>query len=360
MKIKTIIADDEYFIRARLAKILLDNSTYIDIVALAEDGEDVIKILQNSKIDLIISDIRMIKTGGLELAKYVYENKLNTKIIIISGYNEFDYAVEAMRYGVSDYLSKPISQMQLLEAIDKCLQNIKNSKNNFPNRVSLSHFFVDLDIKKPNMDMANIRPLASKFLINADRDAFAKFITDTTTVIIENHNPDTLYKFLREIVSTLDIKYNILQNTTTAEYINELLATKHLKTIAELNKILIDLGIECMQLNIQTTKEQILCKAILSDIEKNFANSSYTVSDIAKNIGKNSSYLNAIFKKVYGYTIVKALNDYRLEKAREILRLGGTKIAHISKICGYTDMFYFSKKYKAKFGYPPSEENLKT
>ena len=150
-----------------------------------------------------------------------------------------------------------------------------------------------------------------------------------------------------------------MQNTTTTEYIDEMILSKNMKTISDLDTILIDLGIDCMSLNIQTTKEQILCKSILEDIEKHFGESTYTVSDIAKNVGKNSSYLNSVFKKAHGHTVVQALNNYRLEKAKEILKLGKYKIAEVAKICGYTDMFYFSKKYKAKFGYPPSEENLK-
>ena len=350
MKIRTIIADDEYFIRARLAKIIADNRPDIDIISLLEDGEDVIKVLNYTDIQLLIIDIKMIKLSGLEVAKYIYENKMDVKIIIISGYNEFDYAIEAMHYGVSDYLTKPLAEDELLAAIDKCLQNMNESKNKTSYKTSLMSFFTE---------SANIRPLANKYLINSDVNAYKELICTTTDDIIKNYTVTTLYKFIREIISTLDIRYHILQNTTTTEYIDEMILSKNMKTISDLDTILIDLGIDCMSLNIQTTKEQILCKSILEDIEKHFGESTYTVSDIAKNVGKNSSYLNSVFKKAHGHTVVQALNNYRLEKAKEILKLGKHKIAEVARICGYTDMFYFSKKYKAKFGYPPSEENLK-
>lgn len=359
MKIRTIIADDEYFIRARLAKIIADNRPDIDIISLLEDGEDVIKVLNYTDIQLLIIDIKMIKLSGLEVAKYIYENKMDVKIIIISGYNEFDYAIEAMHYGVSDYLTKPLAEDELLAAIDKCLQNMNESKNKASYKTSLISFFTESANTNSNKDMSDIRPLANKYLINSDVNAYKELICTTTDDIIKNYTVTTLYKFIREIISTLDIRYHILQNTTTTEYIDEMILSKNMKTISDLDTILIDLGIDCMSLNIQTTKEQILCKSILEDIEKHFGESTYTVSDIAKNVGKNSSYLNSVFKKAHGHTVVQALNNYRLEKAKEILKLGKHKIAEVARICGYTDMFYFSKKYKAKFGYPPSEENLK-
>ena len=84
--IKLIIADDEYFIRARLEKIISESRENIDIVSLCEDGEDVIKYLSASNIDLLLLDIKMISISGLEVSKYVFENNLKTKIILLSGY----------------------------------------------------------------------------------------------------------------------------------------------------------------------------------------------------------------------------------------------------------------------------------
>ena len=221
MKIRTIIADDEYFIRARLAKIIADNRPDIDIISLLEDGEDVIKVLNYTDIQLLIIDIKMIKLSGLEVAKYIYENKMDVKIIIISGYNEFDYAIEAMHYGVPDYLTKPLAEDESLAAIDKCLQNMNESKNKTSYKTSLMSFFTESANTNSNKDMSDIRPLANKYLINSDVNAYKELICTTTDDIIKNYTVTTLYKFIREIISTLDIRYHILQNTTTTEYIYE-------------------------------------------------------------------------------------------------------------------------------------------
>ena len=347
--IKLVIADDEYFIRARLEKIISDNRKNIDIVSLCEDGEDVIKCLSLTKVDLLLMDIKMISLTGLEVAGYIFENKLNTKIILLSGYNDFNFAVEAMRYGVFDYLTKPISEEALLESLDKCIDVIESSKN-MPKDQSIAKLSVLF--KKENVilqakDISTIRPSVIKYMSNSDKESYVSF------------NATTLYKFIREILNSLDIKYHILQSLTLVQFMQENIFEKDISCIEKLEDILIEIGVDCMGLNTILTKEQLIGKQILEDIERNFSNYDYTVAEIANNIGKNPSYINTVFKKVYGSTIKQTLSDYRLEKAKKLLRNSNMKIVDIATECGYSDIFYFSKRYKAKFGYPPSEENLK-
>ena len=360
-KIKLIIADDEYFIRARLAKIISEKREDINIVSLCEDGEDVLKLLALSNVDILLMDIKMISLSGLEVAKFVYDNKLNTKIILVSGYNEFNYAVEAMRYGVFDYLSKPISEEDLLSAVDKCILSVNEAKNmsKDTSKTLLSPLFPKENTFTSNKDISNVRPLVIKYMVNSDEESYKNFIKENTGDIIDNYNATTLYKFIREVINTLDVKYHILQNLTLVEYMQAYIFDKNVKSVDELNKILMDIGSDCMSLNIASTKEQLISRQIIEDIEKHFCESDYNVTDIAKNLGKNPSYLNTVFKKVHGRTIKHTLSEYRLEKARKLLRLGTPKILDVALQCGYTDIFYFSKRYKSKFGYPPSEENLK-
>jgi hypothetical protein len=359
--IKLVIADDEYFIRARLEKIISDNRTNIDIVSLCEDGEDVIKCLSLTKVDLLLMDIKMISVTGLEVAGYIFENKLNTKIILLSGYNDFNFAVEAMRYGVFDYLTKPISEEALLESLDKCIDVIESSKN-MPKDKSialLSGLFNKENLIIQAKDISNVRPAVIKYMSNSDKESYANFIKENTKDILENYNATTLYKLIREILNSLDIKYHILQSLTLVQYMQENIFEKDISCIEKLEDILIEIGVDCMGLNTILTKEQLIGKQILEDIERNFSNYDYTVAEIANNIGKNPSYINTVFKKVYGSTIKQTLSDYRLEKAKKLLRNSNMKIVDIATECGYSDIFYFSKRYKAKFGYPPSEENLK-
>ena len=108
-----IIVDDEKIIRSGLAKSFDWSSIGFEPVEQFEDGKEAIAYLENNTVDVVLTDVRMYEVSGLELAKYVFENHPQTKVVIISGYKEFNYAQEAMRYGVCDYLLKPLDREEI-------------------------------------------------------------------------------------------------------------------------------------------------------------------------------------------------------------------------------------------------------
>ncbi len=117
-----LIADDEIFIREGLEKIISALNPAFEVVKIFENGNALIEYIKENSADVIISDIRMPNGTGLDIAKYVYENKLDIKVVLISGYKEFEYAHEAIHYNVAEYLLKPTKT----EQIKTILNNIKN------------------------------------------------------------------------------------------------------------------------------------------------------------------------------------------------------------------------------------------
>lgn len=108
-----IIVDDEVLAREAIGKNILWNDLGYELVAQCEDGQDAINYLKNHKVDLVLTDINMPYINGLELSKYIYEYFPETRVIIFSGYNEFSFAQQAIRYQVSDYLLKPVTPDEL-------------------------------------------------------------------------------------------------------------------------------------------------------------------------------------------------------------------------------------------------------
>lgn len=108
-----LIVDDENLMRTYLAQIIPTLCPRFQICGLANDGLEAMELLEHQKFDLVLTDIRMPEMDGLSLAKYIYETSPDTKIIIVSGYNDFEYAKTAIRYHVSDYLLKPLNDQEL-------------------------------------------------------------------------------------------------------------------------------------------------------------------------------------------------------------------------------------------------------
>lgn len=124
MNFKILVADDEYYARKALVMMLEKSELPISVNGDFEDGEEVIEFLQENEADIIITDIRMPNTDGLELAKYVQEHMPKCSVVIETGYEDFQYARNALRYHVKEYLTKPINESELI----KCIKDILAEK----------------------------------------------------------------------------------------------------------------------------------------------------------------------------------------------------------------------------------------
>jgi two-component system response regulator YesN len=108
-----LAADDEELMRAGLAKYLAVAGIFE--VDLAEDGEQALQMLENKQYDAVILDIAMPKISGLQVLSRISENNQQMVKIIISGHDNFNFAQEAIRYGVSEFLLKPLTPPQIQE-----------------------------------------------------------------------------------------------------------------------------------------------------------------------------------------------------------------------------------------------------
>lgn len=104
---KLVIADDEKIIRTGLKNVVDWESLGFEVTELFADGQEVIEYLDYMLPDVILTDIKMSHVSGLDVAKFVYEHEIPCKVVLISGYQEFDLAVRGLKYGVKDYLLKP-------------------------------------------------------------------------------------------------------------------------------------------------------------------------------------------------------------------------------------------------------------
>lgn len=112
-----IFADDEPMILRGLEKLIDWKSLGIEIIGTASDGIEAMSLIETHKPDIVVSDINMPNLSGIELLKQLRDEKLTSKVIFISGYQEFEYARDALKYGAVDYLLKPINEKQLTLAL---------------------------------------------------------------------------------------------------------------------------------------------------------------------------------------------------------------------------------------------------
>ena len=118
---RVLIVDDEKYVRMGIKSETDWALIGCEVVGEAANGIEGLEAAETLRPDLVISDIRMPKMDGIEMAEKIIEKCPGTKVIFLTAYNEFEYARQAIRIGVSDYLLKPFQDGELEGSIQRLL-----------------------------------------------------------------------------------------------------------------------------------------------------------------------------------------------------------------------------------------------
>ncbi|WP_342439598.1 response regulator transcription factor [Paenibacillus sp. FSL L8-0436] len=138
--LKVVFADDEPLMLEGLRFLLDWEDLDFEVCGEALDGEDALQLIHNTRPDLVITDVRMPVIDGLELIEKFSESDFQPKFIIFSGYADFEYAKKALKYGVSNYLTKPLDEKELTEALQAVAQQIQAERKVASRREAVSAF----------------------------------------------------------------------------------------------------------------------------------------------------------------------------------------------------------------------------
>ena len=126
--LKIFLAEDEVIVRETIKRMIPWEELGFELVGEAADGEMALPLLIRQKPDLLITDIKMPFMDGLTLAKLAKKELPELKIVILSGYDDFNYAKQAINIGVEDYLLKPITKNALIERLSEIRSRYEHGK----------------------------------------------------------------------------------------------------------------------------------------------------------------------------------------------------------------------------------------
>ncbi|WP_226527276.1 response regulator [Metabacillus niabensis] len=414
---KILLVDDEPFALRMLKEMIQGAKHSWEIVAAVEDGEEAITILQKHEIDLVISDIRMPAVDGLELSKYIEENFSNVKVILLTGYKDFGYAQQALRYGVVDYILKPASFEILFESIEKIEVCILKEKN-----LSRLEKKRERDILEKRLDDL-LFGLPLPYYDDEIIPRFHEILVFTCCVKDARELPRgwveiDAYSAIKNIMEEWFLTYGEAYGTVQEQHIaiivflndsedkrrvyKEMFEHLH-ETIQELLKIEIRIGFgyTCLKLTDLHVhyKESIYAmedarKSDLSHISfygdinqnKNEANDlekyagkknrrvieivlekmrtqlseDLTLKSLAEEVYLNPTYLGRIFKQETGESFSSYLIKLRIEKAKELLKNPELKIYEVCEQVGYNDPAHFTHVFKKSLGITPQEYKMRS
>lgn len=361
--IKVFLVEDETIIRQGIKNNIDWNSNGFELVGEAGDGEYAYPMILKHQPDILLTDVKMPFMDGLELSRAVKKALPRTRIIVFSGYNEFDYAKEAIKIGISDYLLKPVTSASLIESLKKVADQILEEREN--SRL-LERYFLNYEkyMEFPDKtDYSGVdRKLIKNFLKTGNAEECGIFIDEYFEAVGEGNYSSLL---LRQYM-TMDIFYCV------QEFIKSLSADE-----ADIPADLMDLkritkAVENVDTTMNYLKELFTCALNLRDknskdrygllireakeyIAENYSNSDFSLNMIAGYIGVSPSYFSSIFKQGTGQSFIEYLTKVRIDRACELLKCTTLRTSEIGEQVGYNDPHYFSATFKKIMGQSPKD-----
>ena len=123
---RTLLVDDDFLVRSYLKTLSAWEKAGYEVVKDVQDGEEALHIMEEEKIDVVITDISMPLMDGIELIRHIREEKENIYIMVLSCHDDFEYVKEAMRLGADEYILKnTLDEDTLFEILEKSRHQIE-------------------------------------------------------------------------------------------------------------------------------------------------------------------------------------------------------------------------------------------
>lgn len=399
---KMLVVDDEYLVRMGITETVDWASIGAEVIDSAVNGKDGLEKVHTLKPDIIISDVKMPIMSGVQMVTTLHQENYDGIFIMLSGYNDFDYAKSALEAGVFRYLLKPIDNEELLSVVGLAIEKLEKKRKQ-------ESILADLDVGLPvikaklvndlfhGIGLDNIRsklslydlPIIEKGIVfyckaeneedkvdtdkeialalsllekeillmlnehksvyscTAKRIAFATDVKDVELLALKLKGVLSLYEKKSKILISIGISnpFNSLDEISSAFGTAKYLAYNKLFTAIN--------SVNVANKEAKTYKRHIV--EALQYISAHFRECDLKIKVIADSLFVSESYLMHLFKKELGKTFNTCLTEYRIMEARRLLEEQKYRVYEIAEMVGYSDMKYFGQVFRRMEGCSPSE-----
>ena len=349
---KVLLVDDEPMVRMGISTILKRHYTDLFICGEAADGKKAIELTLKYNPELVITDIRMPVMDGFEYVKYLHEFYRDTVVIVLTGFDDFLYAKEMIKYNIYSYILKPIDTDEFLDLIIKSKHEINNRKRNLSTNNFLNLHY-DGVLAKAYMHLYDSNTLY--FIHSRDNEGLAKSIFLAFNYLVENNfSYDHICLFSIEFANVIASELK-LSDKQKGSFVD---CMKRCSNIEELRRCLITYSTEMLA---SAYEEDKLTERTLKVIEniKKYVNDNLAGDLSLTNIGKkfhfNESYLSTLFKAITGGNFIDYVTRIRLEKAISYMDNDELLICEIAAKVGYSNQSYFCRLFMKTYGMTPKE-----
>ena len=373
-----LIAEDEKLIRAGIRTMTERSGVPFREIFEAKNGEEALAILREKPVDLLLTDIRMPKMDGIDLVRALHAEGYSPVIMAISGYDDFSYAVEMLRNGVSEYLLKPLERDKFKEALEKAEALVHEKDRDLKDieaelevarQEKLRDFFTS-EARQAKPSEALVAG-AKKYFTESRRTRRLQLV-GTGKVEELNSEWHSFFEaarrgyvdgeeFIQELILDAKELADIYSGALSEEKKTRLLSLKESDILAcgsleNLEETFMNFLIG-MQRDSEALHEEPVRRKIslaIRYIEENYA-SDINMAVVSNYVSMNYSLFSYAFKQYTGENFVTYLKNIRLKKAKEMLETTDEKVLSIGAAVGYENSKHFMKLFKSEYGISPSE-----
>lgn len=401
---KLVIVDDEDTIRNGLVDLIPWEEIGFSVEAAFEDGQEAIDYLQRNGTDVILTDIIMAQVSGIELAKYVYHRKPAVKVVLISGYKEFEYAQQAIQYNVNHYLLKPTKLEEIIGVFSQIKQELDRAVASEAERrrsqewqfILQEHFFADLltgqlqDAQEIERRMEIIQlPFSSACSCCVIAVQLKPDIVVGSAYSEEKRKAELNARKLFKSITHQDVRYFPICQRSIGFKVIAMFAEgtdahtgmhrvrKHLRSIAESMEKIFSMQIEMEIESAYNHLEELgalnspvvepsaevestlrfpstLIERAIDYIQDHF-HQDLSLEIVADHIFLHPVYFSKLFKQYAGINFTEYLTKLRIHRAQELLAEQKYKMYEIGQRVGYSNSKYFYRVFKQVTGLTPKE-----
>lgn len=342
---RVIIADDEPLIRAGLYYRNDWKAMGFEVAAMLEDGSDVLKFLEEQRVDVLLTDICMYQVSGLEAAAAIREKYPWMKVVLLSGYREFEYAREALRCHVYEYLLKPIDYEKL-----RCVfGEIRDKLDEAAHEEQLLHSFGE---EEYDQVLHLTRAVAGSVMGEGEETwmAYARF-----KPMMRNAPPEIREILAKRLLEQLKSRLVLKDPQLAADFERQLKAVRLSEDYdgrQPLFELLSRLNDELVSRSLVKPRKQAVddCITKACDYISNHLGDDFTYRDVAEFVHLSPRHFIRRFRSEMDETFTDYLIRVRIEGAMRLIEEGQMNAADISGAVGYHDDKYFQQIFKKHVG----------
>ncbi len=409
--LKVFLVEDESIMREGLRDGIPWEQYGYQFVGEASDGEMALPLIRKTRPDVLITDIKMPFMDGLALSQIVSAELPNTRIIILSGYDDFDYARQAISIGVEQYLLKPVTRADMQKVLSQIAEKIENEKEQKEylekfredyreyEQLAIRHFFEKVFDRQ--LSVKEIYDEAGRLNIDLNAPCF------NLVFVYLNENPDELIRYFLRFKEYLIFRWNIdtycilimgdensigvytercvnnvvrISESYGEDFEWHVAAGDPVERLSRLSDCYEEVNNRFSYRFIEPSQHVItkemtektgngstdrekedsgryssIVRNALKYIEENYTNESISLNEVASYCNVSPNYFSGTFSGEMHMSFVEYVTSRRMELAKKLLKTTNRHTGEIAEAVGFRDQHYFSTVFKKTQGVSPRE-----